>query len=259
MVAYWQAQCLAQEHFDTWTEEARDGTTYKMAKCSFLWVTAACVKPTYPWLTCAMLFVTATHPTSLPPPSSSFIPLPSLPHIHSSLSIHPILSFPTYPPPISPPCFRYTIWGYKIFDIWEKDSQHSSHFLSQVPHDQPCPTTSMLYSSSWPFILPLHLFILNTWMLPPTWDHQVAHLFASKQIYTLHIARSAFVVSRWSNCLWMRLAGRVQGCVGNDPLYDMSSKINSEMEDLCVYFPLNNSITCGESLKEWSSQSFHHE
>ena len=99
MVAYWQAQCLAQEHFDTWTEEARDGTTYKMAKCSFLWVTAACVKPTYPWLTCAMLFVTATHPTSLPPPSSSFIPLPSLPHIHSSLSIHPILSFPTYPPP----------------------------------------------------------------------------------------------------------------------------------------------------------------
>lgn len=48
-------------------------------------------------ITCSMLFVEATHPTSLPPPSSSFIPLHSLPRIHSFLSIRPILSFPTYP------------------------------------------------------------------------------------------------------------------------------------------------------------------
>ena len=216
------------------------------------------------YLSLANLCYVVCHGYSPHLPSTSVIII----HPFTQPSTHPFIplnpSHPQFsnippPPPISPPCFRYTIWGYKIFDIWEKDSQHSSHFLSQVPHDQPCPTTSMLYSSSWPFILPLHLFILNTWMLPPTWDHQVAHLFASKQIYTLHNARSAFVVSRWSNCLLMRLTGCFQGCVGNDPLYDMSSKINSEMEDLCVYFPLNNSITCGESLKEWSSQSFHHE
>ena len=118
-----------------------------------------------------------------PPPSSSFIPLPSLPRIHSLLSIRPILSFPAYLRHLRD---RFTTLESFSFSgsTWPTFSNTLNAFLILMAI---CPPSASIH--------PQHL-TANL-----TWDHQVAVLFASKQISTLHIAHIALCSGlcwRWS-------------------------------------------------------------
>lgn len=159
------------------------------------------------------------------------------PHLPSTsvIIIHPFTQPSTHPfIPLNPSYPQFS-------NIPPYHSQHSSHFLSQVPHDQPCPTPSMLSSSSWLFILPLHLFILNTWMLPL---HGII-----KWHFSLTVNKSPLYILQ--EVLWLRPAGQtVSECVGLDVfravleiIHDTTCQARSTLKwKICVFFfpPLNN-------------------